>query len=1128
MSDHTNEARKLAAVFGKAAKPGLLEKPFREIVEKHLIEVAKATKIELVPHTEVTMASSVDEQGFRADTIYNRFIVEWERPFSLTNNNASRANHHTIGQIKDYVETFWYRNRQAPGRVVGYCTDGCYFIFATKPGHAWNISDPVPVNEQTCRKFLDYFFSLHSGVALLPEYLAEDFSAENVRTQRTVKALYQSLEKHAHSPSLEAIFDQWAQFFGAVTEYEQWRVKLANETELRKMVKAFGIPADSLDLNRFFFATHTFFAILTKLLAYIIVGRYTDLPTPPLDKWKDLPADQLAAQFIQLEKGGPFHDVGIRNFLEGDFFAWYAKYFTPEIAACLKSVVERLADYDPATLDLAPGPTQDMLKKLYHRLVSAHIRKALGEFYTPDWLAQRLLNMLDGGRFQGDPQKRLLDPTCGSGTILVQTINAIRTNSIAQSMEPGELLRTICQNVVGIDLNPLAVIAARTNYLLALGPLLKFRGKEPLEIPVYLADSVMTPSRGDTHDLFETDKVRVWLSIGKVELPLRLASQRGVAALTHLLDKYLEKTPSTPPGKFTGLAEKQLKESYSASKLKEQGLTPDEAWKKDEATIAALYARLHELHAAGRNGLWARIIKNAFAPVFLAPFDYVAGNPPWINWQNLPEGYRNETKDLWRLHGLFVHSGMDTILGKGKKDISTLVTYVAADSYLKDGGKLGFVITQSVFKSSAAGQGFRRFKTRRGIPLGVLWVDDFSEMQLFEGATNRTVVFIMRKNQPTKYPVQYGYWRKKVAGRKGGFDYDSTLEEVMEKTKRLRFVAEPVNPHDQTSSWISASPLVLKALKKVLGKSDYEAHAGVYTGGANAVYWFEVLKDHGDGTVTARNITENSKRKIESVQVELEKSLLHPLVRGRDLKRWRAKPSAHILFVQDVKKRCGIEEGIMESKCPLAYAWLVRNKRTLLTRSSQSIKHLMEKHAFYSMFAVGEYTLAPWRVSWRRVANELDVAVIDASRKPTALSDATLVEIPLDNKSEAIFVAGVMNSTLYRLAVANYIVLHPDSHILDNLRVPKFDVSLVLHRKIAAEAARLSDGAKDATDPIHEKLDNLCAEMWGVDAKGLRAIQFAFRELYVSESKEAAGSGGKVKEEAAEYVVEDVEIEPVE
>ena len=127
------------------------------------------------------------------------------------------------------------------------------------------------------------------------------------------------------------------------------------------------------------------------------------------------------------------------------------------------------------------------------------------------------------------------------------------------------------------------------------------------------------------------------------------------------------------------------------------------------------------------------ILKNAFAPVFLAPFDYVAGNPPWIGWENLPEGYRAKTRELWERHGLFVHKGMDTILGKGKKDISMLMTYVAADSYLKGRGKLGFLITQAVFKMAGAAQGFRRFVTAHKKPLNCYLVEDFSSMQLFEG-----------------------------------------------------------------------------------------------------------------------------------------------------------------------------------------------------------------------------------------------------------------------------------------------------------------------------------------------------------------------------------------------------------
>lgn len=1081
-------AKKLAQVMKSASKDGCSERDFRQPVEAFLIELAKELKIDLVPQTEVTLGTSG-----RADTIYNRLIVEWEHPGFIRPSNKSGNNTHTIAQVKDYGDSLFWRTRQKPGRIVGCCTDGRYFIFVTKPERDWTETDPIVVDEQSCGRFLDFLSSLQSGVALLPEYLSEDFSSENHRTQRAVNALYTTLQRHEAAPALQAIFDQWCQFFGAVTEYEQWRVKLANEAELRGMLTAFKIPVQGLDLNRFFFATHTFFAVLTKLLAYVIVGRYTDLPTPPLSEWKDLSNDRLAEQFKQLEKGGPFHKAGIRNFLEGDFFKWYTDFFTPELADRLRPVVERLANYDPATLDLAPAPTQDLLKKLYHRLVSSHVRKALGEFYTPDWLAQRLLNMLDGGSYRGRPESRLLDPACGSGTFLIMTINAIRRNSAAQSMEPGELLRAICHNVVGIDLNPLAVIAARTNYLLALGPLLKHRGNEPLEIPVYLADSIMTPSRGGDN-LFETEKVKVLLSIGKIELPRRLATQDGVAAFTNLLDKHLDALPATPPERFVTDAKADLVKAGAH-------------WDEDCEVVKELYRKLYELHTAGRNGMWARILKNAFAPVFLAPFDYVAGNPPWINWQNLPEGYRTETKDLWFQHRLFVHSGMDTILGKGKKDIAMLMTYVAADSYLKDSGKLGFVITQSVFKTGG-GEGFRGFRTRQNKPLSVLFVDDFSEMQLFEGAINRTAVFIMRKGQSTKYPLQYAYWRKKEGGRKGAFSYDSTLREVTEKTERLQFIGEPIRDADPASPWITGRPVAVKAVRKVLGESAYAAHEGVNTGGANAVYWFEILHDHHDGTVTARNLTEGAKRKIDSVQVQLEKELLFPLLRGRDVSRWRAHASAYILFVQDVKKRRGTDLNSLKSDFPLTYRWLESQQKLLLQRSAYKRYFRPDRDPFYSMFNSGEYTLAQWKVVWSEQSSEIRCAVVGKENRKVVVPDHKIMLVECSSEPEAYYVAGLINSTPFRYAVTSYAIeIQMGPHVLENVRVPRFDAASKLHQAIASESGRLaSEGAEAAEDVA--KLDSLCASLWGIGEAGLRAIQAAHQELHPTHEAEIADAAG--------------------
>jgi hypothetical protein len=575
-----------------------------------------------------------------------------------------------------------------------------------------------------------------------------------------------------------------------------------------------------------------------------------------------------------------------------------------------------------------------------------------------------------------------------------------------------------------------------------------------------------------------------------------------------LLDEHLEKSPSTPPDKFTKVAKENLIACYSASKLKEQNLTPEKAWQADEPTLAALYQRLHELHAAGRNGLWARIIKNAFAPVFLAPFDYVAGNPPWIGWENLPEGYRNETKDLWHQHGLFVHSGMDTILGKGKKDISMLVTYVAADSYLKDGGKLGFVITQAVFKMAGAAQGFRRFKTRRRAPLNCIFVDDFSELQLFEGATNKTAVFVMRKGEPQKYPVSYTYWQKKEAGRKGSFDYDATLEEVVGKTERKNWAAEPAETTDPTSAWLTGNRSSLKAVKNVLGASDYHAHEGINSGGANAVYWFEVLTRNTNGTSRARNLTEGAKRKVESQQVELEDEALMPLLRLQDVEPFDATPGAHFLFVQDVNARKGRPEADVRTRLPKAFAWLDRHRAMLKVRSAYKRYFDEAKASFFTVFNTGPYTLSPIKVVWRAIDNRIRAAVVTSHEGKIVIPQHIVSFISLTDIDEAHYICGVLNSTPFRFAVSCF--SQPGSKsfgtpsILEKARIPKFDTASALHQQIAAEARRLSSGAADASEPVHQALDALCKDLWGLTEQELDAVEFAYRELYVSAPKESS------------------------
>ena len=130
--------------------------------------------------------------------------------------------------------------------------------------------------------------------------------------------------------------------------------------------------------------------------------------------------------------------------------------------------------------------SEDVLKGLYERLVDPKDRHDLGEYYTPDWLAAKIVAEC----LKEKPEASVLDPACGSGTFLYQTI-LFKRDKLGNT---SKTLKHIEGNVLVIDIHPLAGIVAKTTYLLALGDLVEKRAKA-IRIPVYLADSIKPPEK---------------------------------------------------------------------------------------------------------------------------------------------------------------------------------------------------------------------------------------------------------------------------------------------------------------------------------------------------------------------------------------------------------------------------------------------------------------------------------------------------------------------------------------------------------------------------------------------------------------------------------------------------------
>jgi len=963
--------------------------------------------------------------------------------------------------------------------------DGHYFIFVRRVGEGWIEDDPVPTNAASAAYFLRLLFSLSVGAALVPENLIEDFGPRTLRAQRAVRALYATLHSSKH-PLVEKLFEQWRIFFAEVTDYKEWAEQIQHKEEFHTFVKAMGLDPKYVEAPKVFFALHTYYALLIKLVASLAAARFAGGSTAPLAKMAMQDDAALLESFRDLERGGLFRAYGIRNFLEGDFFGWYLAAWNDDVEEAVRALVQRLSEYDPGSLELAPENARDLLKKLYHYLLPREIRHDLGEYYTPDWLAERLIRQtltLGGGRNPGiSPDTRILDPACGSGTFLVLIIRFMRNAAERKGLKPAATLSAILKNVVGIDLNPLAVIAARTNYLLALGDLLKSRPGE-IDIPVYQADSILTPAAGE--GLFEGNRYVLKTSVGAFGIPDAFAKKERMDLLANMLDECVETAVST--------------EAFLA-RIRQSGLLQPEELKSAKDALTGLFEELVKLHKQGLNGVWARIIKNAFAPVFLEPFQYIVGNPPWVNWESLPDEYRRDTKPLWEHYGLFPHGGMDTILGKGKKDISMLMTYVSVDKYLHRGGKLGFILSQSLFKTSGAGQGFRRFLLPDNTPFGPLAVEDMVELNPFEGATNRTAVAVFAKGNPVRYPITYQYWRKRETGRGSSIAFDTPYEEVTSGKITFRsWQAEPVNRSDRTSAWISARPKALRALRKIIGASEYTAHAGSFTGGANGVYWVEVLGTRPGGLTIISNITEGAKRQVPNTQAAVETDLLYQLLRGRDVARWATKPSAHILMAQDPKTRRGISVQVMESKYPKAHSYLAKFEKLLRSRAAFK-RYFRPEDPYWSMFNVSNFTFAPWKVVWREQADGFTAAVVGPDKRRPIIPDHKLMTVEVSSEEEAHYLCAALNSSPSRLVVAAYTVqISMDTHILENLQIPRFVMSLAIHKKLAALSLAahkaVATGQAENVKEIEVEVDKVVVKLWTLSDDELTEIQQSLGEV---------------------------------
>jgi hypothetical protein len=283
------------------------------------------------------------------------------------------------------------------------------------------------------------------------------------------------------------------------------------------------------------------------------------------------------------------------------------------------------------------GVTEDVFRILYEFLVEPKVRRELGEYYTPLWLVEMMLNEFNV------KDRIILDPFCGSGTFLVKAFY----RKVNEGEDPDKALG----EVVGFDINPLAVAVARAELIIAY---LRVTGREP----------------GNPPHIYHVDTFATWFGEGSTPIAgLENLAKKAQAYLQTLINlnqiklgnafqilamlRDLEKTLTYSIRFSYHECQLNLKclerriEDYlvkSLSNLRDPFIQKFlEYFEKHE--VAKAIADLIVRH--GGNDVWSVVLLSIYVPILMTKFKptIIITNPPWIHVTEYKAPYSDKIRE---------------------------------------------------------------------------------------------------------------------------------------------------------------------------------------------------------------------------------------------------------------------------------------------------------------------------------------------------------------------------------------------------------------------------------------------------------------------------------------------------
>jgi len=903
-------------------------------------------------------------QGKRIDVEVGCTVIEVKRSLESPTAVASATE-----QLAGYVSA---RATQMGQRYVGVLTDGRRWIaFHEVDGalreatrHEAAGADPSGVME-----WLEGVLATKTAIAPTPEQIATRLGADSsshALDYATLAALYADSRE---LPTVALKRELWAKL-------------------LRSALGTQFTDDDTL------FLEHTLLVNSAEIIAHLVLG---------LDAAR-LPAATLLS-------GGQFASAGLHGVVDRDFFDWVLE--VPGGEGFVTSLARRLSRFDWSAVE------HDVLKVLYESVIPAATRKSLGEYYTPDWLANSVV-----AEVVTDPlHQRVLDPACGSGTFIFYAVRRFLDAADTAGVPLPTAMEQVSSQVVGIDLHPVAVALARVTYLLALG---RARLTDPargsLSVPIYLGDSLGWDQR---EDLMTTDHLVIPTEVGDQLLSGELRFPE------HLLDN---------AAAFDDLVESLVDESeraagknvdrLSAGTIRRLALTED-----DLPDLNANFARLKQLHEAERNHIWSYYIRNVSRPAWLSRLenrvDVLVGNPPWLSYRHMTKTMQRRFKLLATDRGFWHNETTAT-----HQDLAGVFVARAVERYLKIGGRFGFVVPNPVVDRDYWG-GFRGGQfDGAAVHFTTSW--DLRRIRPHLFPRGSAVIFAERSAKAGRMPTQALIWSGRAPHHHAATD----------TTHLLR--------HDLGELTISS------------GDDERSPYSPRFSQGANLVprLFFRVEPAPGDalgapaGRAHVRSKRSAAEKKpwkhLPDMIGTVESEFLWPTILGEQLVPFRVLPEEEFVIPMTSKGAIFESDSPQIDAYPGLAGWTRRSEE--LWRAHADSKMTLAGQIDHMRKLSQQLPIPATRVVYAASGMHVSAAVITNAN---AIIEHAVYWATVSSPAEGHYLAGILNSPVLTVLARPLMSYGKDERHIDKhvwkLPIPTYDPSDPVHHEIATLAAQLAE-----------------------------------------------------------------------